>query len=242
MKTIISFSVLISLVFLLSCNDNPNAGEMKQVRLSSKLDTVVFAVDTFQHAFGKYGSGEELSVIEQPLHASLFRISDRHENGQVLEYAPQPGFLGTDSLVVLSKRIINEPEPTVKTDSLTMVIHVLKDQIHQEVIGKWILWMTCGGFTGRCDSVKPADVSQIEFGYDMDFTESKSGIISKRTSYYLRDSICHYQTADVTRHYIYVKENLDGRNYTSIYEYDSSTPSVCKLVGTVTYAYIRVQE
>lgn len=242
MKTITSFLLLISFVFLLSCNDNPNAGEMKQVSQSSKLDTVVFAVDTFQHVFGKYTSEDELSVIEQPLHASLFRISDQHENRKVLEYAPQPGFLGTDSLVVLSKRIINEPEPTVKTDSLTMVIHVLKDQIHQKVIGKWIQTFFCGGFTGGCsDTIDREAATVIELGYSMDYTEKLSGKVLKTLTYSLKDSTYSYGTKSITRLFILVSDTYENKKFIRKFEYFDTASQIGERKGDFSYIYCRLK-
>jgi hypothetical protein len=47
----------------------------------------------------------------------------------------------------------------------------------------------CGGFVGGCDSIDPANTTQLEFGYNMVCTQSFKGSLIANFDYYLTDSI-----------------------------------------------------
>jgi hypothetical protein len=189
MKTTLLILVITGLAFFLSCNKNSDAIEMKQVTSSSKVDTVIFAIDTLQYNFGNFGAKDELSVIKHPSHAKLFELTDQQATNKVLYYAPQNEYLGIDSVIVLSKRISEETEPVIKIDSTLFIIRTVKNLYHKNLIGKWILVQRCGGFMGRCDSVDRANTTEIEFDYNMVYTERHKGTVVMKLNYNLIDSV-----------------------------------------------------
>lgn len=243
MNMTLSIFLFVCFVFFLSCNENPdNDVPMKQVTSSSKVDTIIFSVDTLQFNFGGFGAYEELSVIIQPSHAKLFTISTEQTDDRIMHYAPQDEFLGIDSVIILSKRIAEETEPFIKIDSVLLVIRTVKNEIHKNIIGKWILTWVCGGFTGQCNPMDSAKAPHIEFGYNMDFTESDAGTIVKSLKYYLKDSVYYYGTQSVTRHMIFVNDAFEGKKYKREIEYSTETGNLVEWKGQITNTYFRVKE
>ena len=190
MKTTLSMLLFIGIVFFISCNKNSDGIEvLKQVTSGSQVDTIIFAVDTMQYNFGSFSAKDELSVIKQPSHAKLFELSTLQTTDRVLHYAPKDEFLGIDSVVVLSKRISDDADPFIKVDSILIVIRTVKNATHKNLIGKWVLVRRCGGFTGGCDSINPANATEIEFGYNMGYTERYKGAVVRVLNYSLIDSV-----------------------------------------------------
>lgn len=178
-------------LFSISCTKkSKDAEDLRQIISSSKVDTVIFAVDTLQYSFGSLVAKEDLLVIKQPSHAKLFELSTKQATAERnLHYAPKDGFLGIDSVVVLSKRISNDADPFIKVDSILIVIRTVKNATHKNLIGKWVLVRRCGGFTGGCDSINPANATEIEFGYNMGYTERYKGAVVRVLNYSLIDSV-----------------------------------------------------
>jgi len=177
-------------IFFLSCDENADSiEEMKQETSSSKIDTLIFEIDTLNYSFGIFAANEKLSVIIQPAHAKYFELSDNQLNEKVLKYAPKDDFLGTDSVVVLSKRILGGKDPFVKIDSVLFVISTVKDISHKYLIGKWISTQECGGYVGGCFPVDQRNSRQLDFGYNMRYTLTYNDSSSKSNDYSLVDSI-----------------------------------------------------
>lgn len=237
MKTTLLILVIAGPVFFLSCNKNSDVIKMKQVTSSNKVDTVIFAIDTLQYSFGSFGAKDELSVIKQPSYAKLFELSDQSTINKVLHYAPQDEYLGIDSIVVLSKRISEETEPVIKIDSILLIIRTVKNITHKNLIGKWILVQRCGGFTGGCDSVDRANATEIEFDYNMVYTETYKGSIVRELNYYLIDSV--EIVPGFWRPYVHVSGIYSNIEYEFDYEYYGD--EVIK-PGDLNYIYSRLKE
>jgi hypothetical protein len=190
MKATFLILVIAGLGFFLSCNKNSDAIEMKQVTSGSEVDTVIFSIDTLQYSLGSFGAKDELSVIKQPSHARLFELTDQSSTNKVLQYAPSNKYLGIDSVIVLTKRISEETaDPVINIDSTLWIIRTVKNIAHKNLIGKWILVQRCGGFTGACDSVDRANATEIEFGYNMVYTERYKGSVVQELNYQIIDSV-----------------------------------------------------
>jgi hypothetical protein len=239
MKNIPSIAFFAAAAFLISCTKNiDGTDDLKQVTASSKVDTIIFAVDTLQYNFGSFGANEELTVIKQPAHASLFELTALQSADQFLRYAPQTAFLGTDSVVIVSKRITEEAEPVMQIDSVLLVINTVKNATHKNIIGKWILTSMCGGASGACDSIDQDDAPIIEFAFNMDFIETHNGSISKYLNYSQPDS------TEIVPGYWRVRIHVFGiysqYQYDSYYQYYGG--NLIRHSGDMNFIYSRFEE
>jgi hypothetical protein len=238
MRNIPTIAFFAAAAFLISCTKNTDGtDDLKQVTASSKVDTIIFAVDTLQYNFGSFGANEELTVIKQPAHASLFELTALQSADQILRYAPQTAFLGTDSVVILSKRITEEAEPVLSIDSITLIIRTVRNLTHKNLIGKWVLVQRCGGFAGGCDPIDPANAKVIEFDYDMKYTEDYKGSLIMELNYNLVDSV------EIVPGFWRPSVHVYGIYSNQEFEFDYvNYGNELKVHGNLVYIYSRLQE
>lgn len=190
-----TFILLLGLILFISCHDETGDPNIQKKISSSQIDTTIFIVDTLQLSLGTFDLQEGIILVKEPDQAKLFELPTNEQGGRDLVYIPKDNYLGVDSIMLITKQTHLGDDSFVKLDSVLFVIRIIKNDFHKKLIGKWYLFKFCGGFMGTCDTIG-SGARKIEFGYNMDFTETFMDSIVKKRDYYLIDSL-GYQYAVV---------------------------------------------
>lgn len=213
-----AFILLLGIIFFISCHDETKDTNLQKKISSSQIDTTIFIVDTLQLSLGTLDTQEGITIVEEPEHAKLFELPADGEGKRDLIYVPKEDYLGVDSILLITKKTNLGDDSFIKIDSVLFVIRILKNDFHKKLIGKWSVSEVCGGFMGTCYT-EAWGVFKVEFGDNMDFTETVKDSIIKKKDYYLIDSL-GYQYAVVNDiSYVNIKYKRYFKFYgSSLYE------------------------
>lgn len=230
MKTFL-FSLTILLLIQACQKESANTNKPEKVVLPALVDTVIYSKDTLYYDLGYYGDEEGVSIITPPKNATTCTILMNNGQERTLKYIPKDTFLGKDSLVIASISGSDGASLSTDTETVKVLIKVVQNRVHKELIGKWRWLGSCGGFTGGCWYPDDNDHQQIEFTYDMRYIETHNDTITRRLNYLLLDSS---KINKIERYAIRF-----NANYTTYFWYNADTLNL--QMGDVTNTYERVK-
>ena len=187
----IIFLIFSSFIALTSCKKETSTLINQPKHL---IDTTIILTDTFDYNFGSFGDEEGISIISYPKNSKSCELLNKPSEERILRYIPQDNFLGIDSMMVKTMKGSDGASPSTDIDTILVIIKVVKDDFHKNLIGKWNWTRSCGGFTGGCSYPNETNSKQIEFDYSMRYIERLNNSIIADSQYQLLNSFTNGQS------------------------------------------------
>ncbi|MFZ5942191.1 MAG: hypothetical protein ACOYXB_16610 [Bacteroidota bacterium] len=180
--------VILLLLLALSCEKNEYTGPYIYNGVDEVIDTAITCADTLLITFGFFGDEEGISIYQPPLHAASCVLLNAQWEERILEYVPDEGFFGLDSLMIVTSRGSDGASPATDVDSVLIRISVCGLELKQ-LSGTWILVQSCGGYTGQCWYPAEGTEQKIVITPDQQYRE------------YLNDSLLSVRSFTLTEAY-----------------------------------------
>ena len=179
---------------IISCEkESDNMLSQNTIETSGLIDTTIISTDTLEYSFGYFGDEEGISIISYPQNSESCDLLNKQWEERILQYIPMKDFLGVDSMTIVKMRGSDGASPSTDIDTILIVIKVVKNDFHRKLIGKWNWISSCGGFTGGFWYPSDDNYEEIEFDYNMNFTEKQNDSIVHVYNYDFIDSFVNGQ-------------------------------------------------
>ena len=145
MKFVLLFSIVLFLAT--SCEESSNniSSEEDIVHLpdtlfsSSVLDSTILITDSFSIVFNEIGNPDNHIMIKEAEYSQWYSNTLDNDSNLLIEYVPKYGFLGIDTVEAVFTRTDDVLSHFTYIDSVKLIIRVVENEYHRQLIGRWKL-------------------------------------------------------------------------------------------------------
>lgn len=140
---------MISIVFFLaiSCEkDGDTLSNEEDIILSPDtlfssyvIDSTILVTDTLNSVFSQIKYPDNFVITKEFEYSKLFRNAANSDSNLLIEYVPQYGFLGIDTLLAVCTTTNDTASHITLIDTVKLIVRVVENDFHRKLIGRWIL-------------------------------------------------------------------------------------------------------